>query len=457
MIEDQSVVEEHSAAVLEFDDIQATVLRRRPLPYFGAYFVFRIDDPADGREMLRRLAGKVASAAAWEGTAADVARVNVALTFQGLKALGVPQASLGSFSPEFQQGMAARAETLGDVGESSPVNWEKPFGTQDVHVVLAITSGEEAALEQHLDRARGSQNDLPGVSVIHRLGVGMLPTTRTHFGYRDGIGVPVIEGDDSPVYPGQGPVIKAGEFIFGYRDERGNLPPAPQPEALGRNGTYLAFRKLRSHVAEFRQFLRANAESPEEEARLHAKMVGRWASGCPLVLAPERDDPELGADPQRNNDFGYYDEDPKGLKCPAGAHIRRINPRDALKDEVSDVNIHRIVRRGLMYGPMLAEGAMEDDGVERGGVFVFMGASISRQFEFVKSQWQNDGNFVGLDDENDPIAGANDGSGTFTIPRRPVRRRLHGIPRFVTTVGGEYCFLPSITGLHWLADPENTQ
>jgi Dyp-type peroxidase family len=445
------MTEEHSAAVLEFEDIQGPVLRRRPIPYYGAYFVLRIDDPSDGREMLRRLAPKVASAAGWEMPAASV-RINVALTFQGLKVLGVPQASLGSFSPEFQQGMAGRAEILGDVGESSPANWEKPFGTGEVHVVLAITSGEEAALEQYLDRERGSQDELPGVSVIHRLDVGMLPTTRTHFGYMDGIGAPAIEGDDSPAHPGQGPVIKAGEFILGYRDERGHLPPMPQPEVLGQNGSYLAFRKLRSHVAEFRQFLRANAESPEEEQLLHAKMVGRWSSGAPLVLAPERDDPELGADFQRNNDFGYYEEDPKGLKCPAGAHIRRINPRDALKDAVSDVNIHRIVRRGFMYGPMLPEGEMEDDGVDRGAVFVFMGASLARQFEFVKSQWQNDGNFVGLDDENDPIAGANDGSGTFTIPRRPVRRRLHGIPRFVTTKGGEYCFLPSIRALQWLAD-----
>jgi deferrochelatase/peroxidase EfeB len=90
--------------------------------------------------------------------------------------------------------------------------------------------------------------------------------------------------------------------------------------------------------------------------------------------------------------------------------------------------------------------------MDRGIVFVFLGASIARQFEFVKSQWQNDGDFVGLDDEKDPIAGTNDGNGTFTIPRRPVRRRLHGIPRFVTTKGGEYCFVPSIRALHWLAN-----
>ena len=137
---------EQQRAVLEFEDIQAPVLRRRPLPYRGAYFVVRIDDPAHGREMLRRLTPKIASAADRHGSA-DTAWVNVGLTFQGLKALGVPQASLESFSPEFQQGMAARAALLGDVGESAPANWEKPLGTPDVHVVLAVVCGEEVALE----------------------------------------------------------------------------------------------------------------------------------------------------------------------------------------------------------------------------------------------------------------------------------------------------------------------
>jgi Dyp-type peroxidase family len=442
---------EEQSAVLELEDIQGPVLRNRPLPYFGAYLLLRIDDPTHGREMLKRLAPRVASAANWQNPA-DNAWINVALTFQGLEALGVPQASLGSFSAEFREGMAARAQTIGDVGESAPANWEKPFGTQEVHVALAITSSEEAALEHTLDLARANLHDLPGVSIIYRLDTAMLPALRTHFGYRDGVSSPLIEGSGSPGLPGQGPAIKAGEFILGYPDEMGNLPPMPQPEVLGRNGTYLAFRKIHTHVAEFRRFLRANAESPEEEGLLQAKFLGRWPSGAPLVLAPERDDPDLGGDPQRNNDFRYYEQDPKGLKCPAGAHIRRTNPRDALKDTITNVNIHRIVRRGFIYGPMLPEGVMEDDGVDRGIVFLWMGAYLARQFEFVKSQWHNDGDFVGLADEKDPIAGANDGSGTFTIPQRPVRRRLHGMPRFVSTRGGEYCFLPSIRGLQWLAE-----
>src|SRR2546425_1176489 len=84
--------------------------------------------------------------------------------------------------------------------------------------------------------------------------------------------------------------------------------PMPTPEVLGRNGTYLAFRKLHTRVAAYRQYLRAKAASREEEALLGAKMVGRWQSGAPLALSPDRDDPDLGADPGRNNRFGYGDD-----------------------------------------------------------------------------------------------------------------------------------------------------
>ena len=169
----------------------------------------------------------------------------------------------------------------------------------------------------------------------------------------------------------------------------------PTPEVLGRNGTYVVFRKLHTRVAAYRQYLRAKAASREEEALLGAKMVGRWQSGAPLALSAGTDDPELGADPQRNNDFLYAD-DPRGFKCPVGAHARRANPRDALDGDGSvDVRLHRMIRRGTSYGPMLPEGVLEDDGVDRGIIFVFAGAHLKRQFEFVKTQWLNDGIFIG--------------------------------------------------------------
>jgi hypothetical protein len=95
---------------------------------------------------------------------------------------------------------------------------------------------------------------------------------------------------------------------------------------------------------------------------------------------------------------------------------------------------------------------MEDDGADRGLVFAFVGAHLGRQFEFVQSEWMNDGAFFGGAAEKDPVAGAADGEGVFDIPRRPVRTRLTGLARFTITRGGEYCFLPGLRALRWLAD-----
>jgi Dyp-type peroxidase family len=436
---------------LELDDIQSGALHERPSPYVGTYLLLRIDDRGTGRELVRRLHPVIDSGRPASDSAHD-AWITVVFTYQGLKALGVPQSSLDSFAPEFQQGMAARAGELGDVGESSPLNWEKPLGSTDVHVALAALSPDAARLAAVLERARRTYRGLSGVEVIWRQDCYQLPTGRTSFGFKDGIGQPAVEGSGVPSSNPRERPIKAGEFILGYPDETGSLPPMPTPDVLGRNGTYVVFRKLQTRVAAYRRYLRAKASSRQEEALLGAKMVGRWQSGAPLSLSPQGDDPELGADRHRNNNF-LYGDDLRGFKCPAGAHARRANPRDALDHEMSvDVRLHRMIRRGTSYGPMLPEGVLEDDGADRGIIFVFAGAHLKRQFEFVKTQWLNDGIFIGAPAEKDPLVGPNDGSGTFTIPQRPIRRRLQGLPPFVVTRGGEYCFAPSLRALRWLAD-----
>jgi Dyp-type peroxidase family len=436
---------------LELDDIQSGALHERPSPYVGTYLLLRIDDRSAGRELVARLLPLVGSAG-HAPEAGDDAWITVAFTYQGLKALGVPQASLDSFAPEFRQGMAARAAELGDVGDSGPANWEKPLGTPDVHVAIAILSPDAERLRDLVERARRADAALPGVELIWRQDCYQLPTGRTSFGFKDGIGQPAIEGSGLPASNPKEKPLKAGEIILGYPDETGEPPPMPAPEILGRNGTYVVFRKLHTRVAAYRQYLRAKAASREAEALLGAKMVGRWQSGAPLARSPERDDPELGADPHRNNDFRYAD-DPRGFKCPAGAHARRANPRDALDQDGSvNVRLHRMIRRGTSYGPMLPEGVLEDDGVDRGIVFVFAGAHLKRQFEFVKTQWLNDGIFIGAPAEKDPLVGANDGSGAFTVPNHPIRRRLQQLPPFVVTRGGEYCFAPGLRALRWLAE-----
>jgi Dyp-type peroxidase family len=436
---------------LELDDIQIGALHERPSPYVGTYLLLRIDDRAAGRALVRRLLPLVDSGRP-SSEPEHGAWITVAFTYSGLAALGVPQESLGSFAPEFRQGMAVRAAILGDVGASDPAHWESPLGTSDVHVAIAVLSPDAARLAAVQEKARRAHRELAGVELIWRQDCYQLPTGRTSFGFKDGIGQPAVEGSGAPPSDRREQPLKAGEIILGYPDETGELPPMPTPEVLGRNGTYVVFRKLHTRVAAYRRYLRAKAAGREEEALLGAKMVGRWQSGAPLALSPERDDPGLGQDPARNNDFGYAD-DVRGFKCPAGAHARRANPRDALDGDGSvNVRLHRMIRRGTSYGPMLPDGVLEDDGADRGIIFVFAGAHLRRQFEFVKTQWLNDGIFIGAPAEKDPLVGPDGGSGTFTIPRTPIRRRLPEVPPFVVTRGGEYCFAPGLRALRWLAE-----
>lgn len=433
---------------LELDDIQSGVLRPRPTPYAATYIAFRIDDPQAGRDLMGRASEVVTSAANPTSPLAETS-VSIALTYQGLRALGVPQQALESFSWEFRQGMVARARELGDVGASAPENWEPPLGSSDLHVVLVAVSPDEQRLGAALDRARETYHNMPGIEAVWQQNCYALPTETEQFGFRDGISHPAIEGSGIPgTNPHELP-LKAGEFVIGYADELGGVQKTT-PEILGRNGTYVVFRKLHQGVAAFRRFLKANSNSANDEELLAAKMMGRWRSGAPLALCPFHDDPKLGADPRRNNDFMFEEDDKAGLKTPGGSHIRRCNPRDAAVAGVA--RIHRMIRRGTAYGPLLPDGVLDDDGADRGLMFAFVGAHIGRQFEFVQSQWVNDGIFFGAGDDKDPVIGSNVHGGSFTIPRKPVRRRLQGIPNFVITRGGEYCFMPGLRALRWISN-----
>ncbi|PWI08805.1 peroxidase [Streptomyces sp. NWU339] len=435
-----------TGTALELDDIQAAALMPRPNPYAGEYLALRIGDRHEAQELLRRLIPLLEPVSSFDP--GRPVSLGVGLSFAGLEAIGVPTESLATFPSEFQQGMAARAAEIGDVGENAPENWEAPLGSKDVHLVVAALARDTALMESLVVLAQDAVRDLRGVSPVWQLDVHVPPDGREQFGFKDSISEPAVEGTKIlGSNPHEAP-LKAGEFVLGYEDETGGLSPVPQPEVLGRNGTYVAFRKLHQRVAAFRQYLRDNAADDAEATWLAAKFVGRWPSGAPLALAPDKDDPDLGGDPTRNNAF-LYGDDPRGLKCPVGAHARRMNARDSVI--TGQVRLHRMIRRGTNYGPSLPPGVLEDDGAERGLMFAFVGAHLARQFEFVQKQWVHDGKFIGAPAERDPLIGVQDG-GEFTVPKRPIRRRLRGLPDFVVNRGGEYCFLPGLRALRWHAD-----
>jgi len=441
-------------ATLDLHEIQATVLRQRPAPYFGTHVLLRVNDLQAGRAFLRRLTPYVDSAAGWR--IAANAWLAIGISYAGLEVLGVPQESLQSFPEAFRAGMAARARQLGDEGVNDPKNWEPPFGKGQIHLGVTVFSDSEEKRRRVLAMAREQYDSFPGVKVLHTQDFGAQPGDRNSLGYKDGIDQPAIEGSGDEPLPGQGRPIKAGEFILGYPGEAGVPLPMPQPDILGRNGTYVGLRKYQTHVGAFNRFLRANGSTEAEWELLAAKLVGRWRSGTPLTLAPDVDNPALGADSQRNNDFDYSD-DPRGRQAPFGCHIRRMNPRDTKLARLTDVNLHRLIRRGTTYGPPYDPNALseEEDQVPRGAYFLFISAKAMTTIEFLQQEWINDGNFMELGSERDPIIGLQEEGATFTIPREPVRRRVHGIETFNVLRGGEYFFMPSLSALKWLSERNN--
>src|SRR5215467_2102243 len=301
------------APTLELHEIQATVLRPRPAPYFGTHVLLRIDDAQAGRAFLRRLTPHIASSANWWD--ATKTWLDVGISYGGLEALGVPKDSLQSFPEAFRVGMAARAKQLGDEGVNDPKNWDKPYGTGQVHIGVMAFSDSEEKRRRALAIAREQYEGFSGVRVVAMQDFGAQPGDLNSLGYKDGIDQPPIEGSGVDPLPGQGRPIKAGEFILGYPGEAGVPLPMPQPDLLGRNGTYVGFRKYQSRVGTFNRFLRANGRTEQERELLAAKLVGRWRSGAPLTLAPDADNPGLGADPQRNNNFDYSN-DTRGRHVP---------------------------------------------------------------------------------------------------------------------------------------------
>lgn len=449
-----------TAPALELEDTQGNILRGYGMRY-AAYVFLRFETPQHGRDLLGWLADRVTveHARGWPGGERPDWSVNVALTYQGLCALELPEAVLATFPAEFREGMRARAErVLGDTGPSRPDGWEEGLGDGTAHLLVTYHAGEPEGrdqalteLEERVVRADGAVRE-----VNRQLGQRLDNQEREHFGFTDGFSQPAIEGGPIPMRPGEGipdgsggwRPVKAGEFVLGYPDEDDVLPAAPAAP-YGLNATFMVFRKLYQDVAGFRTLMSEQARDIGMDVeRLTAKVVGRWADGSPLVLTPERPDPAIGNDPDESNAF-RYGKDPRGLACPLGAHVRRAHPRDALVGGDERTRRHRLIRRGMPYGPALAEG--ERDGQDRGLLFICFNASIARQYETAQG-WLLDGDVFGLGEESDYLLGRNENpeEGRMTIQGEPPSF-LSPQPPLVRTCGGEYLFVPGRRALRALA------
>lgn len=450
---------------LDWDDIQGNVLRGYGFQH-ARHGVLAVTDPAAGRRWLRELLPEITPATPWTTTRPDRA-VNVAFTHRGLATL-TPEPDALSFPTDFRQGMGARATThLRDEGIDSPGHWE-PEGVHHprAHVLLMVHSRSADSGEALFTQAIAAA-EAHGLELLATEELRNLPNQSEHFGFADGISQPAIEGamepttvrgNGTPLKDGSWQPVRTGEFVLGYADEEEEAPPLPSPTVLARNGSYLVYRKLAQDVAAYRRLVAEHARRHEVPAELvGAKLVGRHADGAPLVSASGAsegpNEATAGAHPSvRLNDVRYED-DMLGQVCPVGSHIRRANPRDGFGLAPKLVSRHRLLRRGMPYGPPLPEGTDQDDEVPRGLLLIAYCASICRQFEFVQSEWLNDGNPFGAGRTTDPIAGHGSANRRFAFETEdgedPIL--LDDLPPLVRVMSGEYLFQPGLTALRYLA------
>jgi deferrochelatase/peroxidase EfeB len=467
--------------MFDLADLQGNILRGYTKMPYVRYLILEVADRIAARRWL---------AASISGRDHDVPQIttgncgaakpdtcfNIGLTYEGLRALGTPRSSLEMFPNEFIEGMTARALKLGDVGSSAPEAWPSPFDEPGrIHLIATIYAGDVRQLDQVQQRAL----DRNALTLLGTREGYNFADDFVHFGYRDNIMQPRFDGIHDPLrYPDGQPMAPLGTVLLGHPTNLEGLTwRVPQPTPLGHNGTFNAFRVLKQDVVGFEEYLDQAASyllthlkvddvlPPAAEVKIcqvlsiappsrhgalreivAANLCGRWRDGTPLALSADAPDPNVN-----KANFDYVGDS----RCPYGAHIRRCNPRGGHIVQRIANNSRRLVRRGMPYGPAYdpAKRNRDEPEPERGLLGNFIGASLGAQFEAMSCDWLN----LGLQDphitgSNDPITGTNNPHTSWfdlplasgdTIP-------LRGLPEFVTTRGGAYTFLPSLSAIRYL-------
>jgi Dyp-type peroxidase family len=460
---------------LDVRDIQGLILHGYRRMTHARHLLLRIDDPAAFRHVLRDLSTEERHDGQYGGpfvTVADDWRytppvdeepthcVNIGLTYSGLQRLGLSEEHLNTFPKEFREGAVHRAAEVGDTGANAPEHWIEPLNGarhEDVHVVLSLYALDADGLDAVDGEVRPRAECDGAAAVLEAVDAAALYDDEehagyVHFGYRDGLSQPRIEGVQTKRLPPDGlDPVPAGAFVLGQPSQWTMYSyPVPQPAQLGENGSFAAFRIARQDVAAFERFLTDESDgSPAGRELVAARLCGRWRNGVALVTSPESDTPPDSPDELNAFDYATVHSDPVGERCPLGSHIRRANPRGQ-PIMGGGGSKHRIVRRGLPYGSRFDPDHPDDE--ERGLVGMFICVSLRDQFEFVMHQWLNDGVFAaGLGRTRDPLAGQDErAAAAFTAPGTPPLQ-VNGLPSFVTTRGAAYCFLPSMKALRYLA------
>jgi Dyp-type peroxidase family len=434
--------------------VQAGIVTGHPDTTHGCLVMCGVaGDAAGAARAAAFLAGYAVSVAGRED--AGGIRRNVALSFGGLKALGVHPLRIDKLAPEFAQGMEARAGLLGDLYGNHPDNWKRPrrnwqggarrpdgaaFDLSIVDVVIALRLSDftaaaadlHAALEAEvraIEAAAGGGLQVLRVEAMRSNLQTPGTNPREHFGFLDGFSQPVAV-TPPPARPAPNEV-RLGELLTGFPNSRGDSAEPAASELLLHQGSFLVVRKLRQHLDALQAVL---ATRPDPTATLE-RMVGRSTEGRPLVPGGSA----------ASNDFDYR-KDPQGSACPFHSHVRRTNPRDGR------AALPRIARRGMSYGPSRDAAPLDAD---RGIIFMAHCASIAEQFEVIQ-RWIAGGNSTGVSSAmSDPLLGTPVPGQRRTLrglcPDGSVERVDLGDKPFVSLQWGLYLFAPSVAALRALS------
>ncbi len=479
---------------LELADIQGNILTaygRLGFPK-ARYLLFHVGDAQAGRSFVGALHRSVTTALRWPSSrpgalggknllTRPAVTINLAFTFRGLLALGLPIRTLRGTPDDFIDGMLARASILGDdVLDNTPEYWD-PVWQPDkpsVHVLVTLNAQADSngdpvpqlavVTEEILGMSARLNAATPGALVLlegHRgpssrwqelsaLMKDKQPTPLEHFGFMDAIGDPIFsgqypEGEEQGRAVGQGAVdglgnwrpLATGEFVLGWVDEAQQVAGAAMPPDFSRNGSFFSYRKLHQHIEPFAKWVEDTSQQLAtawgfkslDDARqtLMAKMAGRWVDGVPLIAAPD-----VAAWKQFNERFDQgspqreralvefrYQCDPQGTRCPMTSHMRRMNTRDALDPRAAAEPNERMGsalnnrRRILRRG--LPYGSRDAQDGEHGIVMLCHCASLSRQFEFVQQQWLNFGLDFNAGNDTCPLVGNHADGARFVIATDP--------------------------------------
>jgi Dyp-type peroxidase family len=420
--------------------------------------------------------------------------LNIAFTFSGLQKLGVTGFPNDSSLDTFKNGMHASQAKLND---PAPSSWKILRPSSHLHGVFIVTGATHAEVVDviSLRLASAAEN---GWQLRHEEVGQVRPNPvkgHEHFGYADGVSQPGVRGTIAPGVPltpqaagaedSQGQkgqdLLWPGEFVFGYSGQDPDAdsfetegPIVVPPVPFMQNGAFLVFRRLAQQVPEFNRSVKIAALSipagpnPMNPDLLGAQMVGRWKSGAPIINAPMKDDLSKADGTPEANDFEFGD-DRLGLVCPWAAHIRKAYPRDDVPGDpnASDEDViskaeaftqtHRMLRRGIAFGPELTEKEALDQhsaggSQTRGLLFKCYVTSLDDQFEFVQQQWCNNTNFSQGGSGIDPIIGQSPAAsrpflGAAPQSKNPADKPNLSLHSFVHLEGGAYFFSPSIDAL----------